>query len=394
MGLGPSAAGKTFWARNVIKLMRKTDPQFPRSFLSVDGGLVRELSFVYQDIIRALAKHPKINGLNNLVSSGWDPFHTSLFKAGHVKKYIKEYLESQKSASGDLPVSLYVPETLGNPLNDGFQKGVEKYVDITGDNNWIGLYIWQGRTPQEDAVWVKKFKKANPDLDSENIDALSTTVSGQGRELTEGKKYSSSAYSYSKKHGYKAIKQAPGARIDIHNSGGKKTKGIFNKSVVIEYPNANGEYLLTQDKLNEFNAIYLQKEVKNIGLVRGGKKTRRRRRKSRRQTKKKRKNRKRKTRKHKGRKKRSTRKRNTRKRKSMKNSRKHKKGGDDAKYKKNDTVRFNQYIMSTPKPTKKERTGTIDKVTKTEKGYKYLIKLSDSNFWGPIKEDLIIEKIN
>ena len=308
MGLGPSAAGKTFWARHVIKLMRKTDPQFPRSFLSVDGGLVRELSFVYQDIIRALAKHPKINGLNNLVSSGWDPFHKSLFKAGHVKKDIKEYLESQKSASGNLPVSVYVPETLGSPLSDGFKKGVEKYVHITGDNNWIGLYIWQGRTPEEDAVWVEKFKKANPQLESENIDAKSTTESGKGRELTEGKKYSSSAYSYSKKHGYKAIKQAPGARIDIHNSGGKQNvKGIFNKSVVIEYPNANGEYLLTQDMLNEFNAIYLQKAENLIGQI-GGKKTRRRRRKSRRQTKKKRKNRKRKTRKHKGKKKRSTRK--------------------------------------------------------------------------------------
>ena len=296
--------------------MRKTDPKFPRSFLSVDGGLIRELSFVYQDIIRSLAKHEKINGLNNLVSSGWDPFHTSLFKAGHVKKDIKEYLKSQKSDSGDLPVSVYVPETLGSPLSDGFKKGVDTYVKITGDDNWIGLYIWQGRTPQEDAVWVEEFKEKNPQLSSENINAKSTTVSGQGRELTEGKKYSSSAYSYSKKHGYKAIKQAPGARIDIHNSGGEQTvEGIFNKSVVIEYPNAYGQYLLTQDMLDEFNSIYLQKPESQIGIVKGGKKKTRRRRKSRRQTKKKRKNKKRKTRKHKGRKKRSTRKkRKTKKR--------------------------------------------------------------------------------
>ena len=228
------------------------------------------------------------------------------------------------------------------------------------------------------------------------LDAKSTTVSGKGRELTEGKKYSSSAYSYSKKHGYKAIKQAPGARIDIHNSGGKQNvEGIFNKSVVIEYPNANGEYLLTQDMLNEFNAIYLQKAENLIGQI-GGKKTRRRRRKSRRQTKKKRKNRKRKTRKHKGRKKRSTRKRNTRKRKSMKNSRKHKKGGDDAEYKINDMVKFQFYLMSRPKLTKRERTGTIAKITSDKEGYKYYIKLSESNpkLWGPVKESQIIEKIN
>ena len=302
MGLGPSAAGKTFWARNVIKLMGKANTNFPRSFLSVDGGLVRELSYVYQDIIRALAKHPKINGLHNLVSSGWDPFHKSLFKAGHVKKSIQNYLKTQKPFSDSmLPVSVYVPETLGNPnpMSDWYKKGIDKYVKITGDNNWIGLYIWQGRTPQEDAAWVAEFKEKNKDYFENadvNIDALSTTVSGKGRELTEGKKYSSYAYSTSKKHGYKALKKAPGARIDIHNSGGKKTDGVFNKSVVIEYPNANGEYLLNQEMLDEFNSLYFKKPINLLGQV-GGRKTRRRlRRKSRRKrTKRRRKKKRRKT---------------------------------------------------------------------------------------------------
>ena len=297
MGLGPSAAGKTFWARNVIKLMGKANTNFPRSFLSVDGGLVRELSYVYQDIIKALAKHEKINGLHNLVSSGWDPFHKSLFKAGHVKKSIQKYLKTQKPFSNSkLPVSIYVPETLGNPLSDGYKKGIDKYVKITGDNKWIGLYIWQGRTPEEDHRWVNEFKTANPDLGNENIDAVSTTVSGKGRELTEGKKYSSTAYNYSKKHGYQALKKAPGARIDIHNSGGKKTDGVFNKSVVIEYPNADGKYLLNQEMLDEFNSIYLQKKLSLLGQI-GGRKTRRRlRRKSKRKrTKRRRKKKRRKT---------------------------------------------------------------------------------------------------
>ena len=297
MGLGPSAAGKTFWARNVIKLMGKANTNFPRSFLSVDGGLVRELSYVYQDIIRALARHRKINGLHNLVSSGWDPFHKSLFKAGHIKKSIQKYLKTQKPFSDSkLPVSIYVPETLGNPLSDGYKKGIDKYVKITGDNNWIGLYIWQGRTPEEDHRWVNQFKTANPDLVNENIDALSTTVSGKGRELTEGKKYSSTAYNYSKKHGYQALRKAPGARIDIHNSGGKKTDGVFNKSVVIEYPNADGKYLLNQEMLDEFNSIYLQKRKSLLGQI-GGRKTHRRlRRKSKRKrTKRRRKKKRRKT---------------------------------------------------------------------------------------------------
>lgn len=301
MGLGPSAAGKTFWARNVIKLMGKANNNFSRSFLSVDGGLIRELSYIYQDIIKALAKHPRINGLHNLVSSGWDPFHKSLFKAGHVKSAIREYLKTQKT-NNNLPVSIYVPETLGSPdvpfLKDGFKKGVEKYVKITGDNNWIGLYIWQGRTPQKDQKWVNKFKKQNPQFANENIDASSTTLSGKSRELTEGKKYNSTAYNTSKEHGYHALKKAPGARIDIHNSGGKKTNGVFNKSVVIEYPNAQGQRLLNQEMLDEFNSIYLQKPIELLGQT-GGRKTRRRLRRKSRKTKRRRKNRKRKTKKRK-----------------------------------------------------------------------------------------------
>ena len=299
MGLGPSAAGKTFWARNVIKLMGKANNNFPRSFLSVDGGLVRELSYVYQDIIRALAKHPKINGFNNLVSSGWDPFHKSLFEAGRVKSAIREYLKTQKPFSDSkLPVSIYVPETLGSPdvpiLKNGFKKGVGKYVKITGDNNWIGLYIWQGRTPQKDQEWVNEFKLKNPQFANENIDALSTTLSGKGRELTEGKKYSSHAYNNSESHGYKALNKAPGARIDIHNSGGKQTNGVFNKSVVIEYPNAQGQYLLNQEMLDDFNSIYLQKPIELLGQI-GGRKTRRRLRRKSRKTKRRRRNRRRKT---------------------------------------------------------------------------------------------------
>jgi hypothetical protein len=281
MGLGPSASGKTFWAKNVIKLMRKANSNFPRSFLSVDGGLVRELSYVYQDIIRALSKHPKINGLRNLVSSGWDPFHKSLFKAGHVKKSVQEYLKTQKTDNG-LPVSLYVPETLGSPLTSG-AKSIDKYVKITGDNNWIGLYIWQGITKREDQVWVKKFKAENPIFKDEHIGAMSTTDSGKGRELTEGKKYSPAAYNNSKNHGYKALRNAPGASIEIHNSGGEKTNGVFNKSVVIEYRNGIGDRksLLNQEMLDEFNSIYLQKPFTYLLRQKGGRKTRRLRRKSR-----------------------------------------------------------------------------------------------------------------
>lgn len=311
MGLGPSASGKTFWAKNVIKLMGKANTNFPRSFLSIDGGLVRKLSYVYQDIIKALANHDRIKGLHNLVSSGWDPFHKSLFKAGHVKKSIQEYLKTQKPFSDSkLPVSLYVPETLGSPFTDGFEKGIDKYLKITGDFlEWIGLYIWQGRTPKEDLDWVNKFKKANPLLENEEIEAKSTTVSGEERELEEGKKFSVKAYNYSKKHGLEAVLKAFGARIIIHNSGGKQTNGVFNKSVVIEFPNASGEYLLNEEMLNDFNAIYIRKEGETLAdywKQIGGRKTRRLRKKSRkRKTKRKGRKKKRRRTKHKRRRKKS-----------------------------------------------------------------------------------------
>ncbi len=281
-GLGPSAAGKTYWAKNAIELLGKTDPTFPKSFLSIDGGSAREFSEVYQDIIRALKEHPEIGGFKNLVSAGWDPIHTSLFSAGKVKKATMAYLEEQKiKNNGRGIVSLYVPETLGNPLDDS-KKKLDKFVEATGDYRWIGLYIWQGVTPKKDKEWVDKIKKQySRSLASENIEAKSTTVSGQSREKTEGKLYSSSAYGTSKTHGLAMMKIAPGARIDIHNSGGKKTGDTFNKSVVQEYPNKDGRYILSQELLTPYNAIYIQKSGKK-----GGRRTRKIRMKKNRRTRK------------------------------------------------------------------------------------------------------------
>jgi len=269
-GLGPSAAGKTYWAKNAIKLLGETDPTFPKSFLSIDGGAAREFSVVYQDIIQALESHPEIGGFKNLVSAGWDPIHTSLFSAGKAKKSAIAYLKEQKKKNnGKALVSLYVPETLGNPLENS-KKKLDKFVEATGDYRWIGLYIWQGVTPKKDKVWVDKIKKQYPALANENIEAKSTTVSGQSREKTEGKLYSSSAYGTSKTHGLAMMKIAPGARIDIHNSGGKKTGETFNKSVVQEYPNKDGRYILSKELLTPYNAIYIQKS----GKKKGGRRTR------------------------------------------------------------------------------------------------------------------------
>jgi hypothetical protein len=245
-GLGPSAAGKTHWATNIIKLLGMTDGSFPKSFLSIDGGATREYSVVYQYIIDALGDSKivgdsKIAGLNNLVSAGWDPYHKSLFKAGKIKKSAIKYLQEQKDKHGISMVSLYVPETLGSPMTTLLRqsyKKMSKFVDITNDSKWTGLYIWQHST----AV-----KCTFPD----NFKCVSTTDSGERRELKEGKKYSKKAYAWSKKNGLAAIERAGGARIVIHNSGGKK-----NKSTVTEYPNKDGNWILNQTLLDKFNSVY------------------------------------------------------------------------------------------------------------------------------------------
>ena len=155
-----------------------------------------------------MKEHPEIGGFKNLVSAGWDPIHKSLFSAGKAKKATMAYLKEQKKKNnGRGIVSLYVPETLGNPLDDS-KKKLDKFVEATGDYRWIGLYIWQGVDPKADKKWVARIRKQYPALATQNIEAKSTSVSGQSREKTEGKLYSSSAYSTSKRHGLDMMKKA------------------------------------------------------------------------------------------------------------------------------------------------------------------------------------------
>ena len=302
MGLGPSASGKTYWAKNAIKLLSSSIPNFPNSFLSVDGGDVRKYSEIYQDILRSLRLHPGVKGFANLVkASKFDFLHKNLFSSGDVKKKMKKYLLSQSQKYTERvnvlmrrnkhkllelvsPVSIYVPETASGAItkDKAFKKAVKPFMEITNDPLWIGLYIWQGKTPELDRRWVTKIKKKYLNqLGDENIDAMSTTVSGTTREEEEGKKYSSTAYGMSQSNGLYAIKKAPGGRINIHNSGGKMTGEDFNKSVVIEYPNEKGERILNQEKLNDFNAIYIAENKVPASLQSGGRRTRRLRRNTR-----------------------------------------------------------------------------------------------------------------
>lgn len=243
MGFGPSASGKTHWAKTIINLFSSTDKKFPKIFLTIDGGLCRETSIVYQYIVAAT--HRKcFAGFDNLVTADIIEqvvVGKSLFSSSVVKTQIDKYL-GQDIYKGK--ISLYVPDTIAGC---GIAKVVTKpckevyqpYINITGDHNsWIGLLIWQHETKEECSQ-------------QDNYKCKGTTESGTSRQGTEGKKYSSlgwsSAFVKGMKHALgvnakesimKKLKQkfsetqlsytyndnsvgAPGERIRIHNCGSK-----------------------------------------------------------------------------------------------------------------------------------------------------------------------------
>ena len=255
MGFGPSASGKTFWAESIIKILSSTDRSFPNAFLSIDGGIYREKSVVYQLIIKLTKKlcNKKILGFENLYSSGFENIKKgmkSLFKS--PKSKIRDYL---KTTSKNVKLSLYVPETAGSCLQCRVvlkkcacaEKIVSKYKKITGDDKWIGLFIWQ-HLKNSDC----KFK--------DDSKCRSTSASGKSRELDEGKKFSPAAYKFSFNGGLATMKRAPGGRIEIHNGGGLKFRGKFTKTTIKEYPLDNGKKLLDKIDFKKINSIYVNEK--------------------------------------------------------------------------------------------------------------------------------------
>ena len=205
MGFGPSASGKTYWAKNVIEMF-STDTKFPKSFLTIDGGLYRECSQIYQFIVRSTLNKGH-GGLSNLVSSG---VFGSLFSSDKIKKGVVTFLKQPKLTK--VPISLYVPETLGDcgRVKSCVSNKYQNFIDITGDEkNWIGLNIYQHKLAA-DCTYDEEFK------------CTGCSESGMMRQHKEGKKYSNTAWQHSKAQGDSEIKNAPGGSFLIHNSGGKK----------------------------------------------------------------------------------------------------------------------------------------------------------------------------
>ena len=214
MGFGPSASGKTYCANKVIELMSAIDDSFPKFFITVDGGVFREESQVYQTIILAVREKGKYDGMKNLVSASALSGQKSIFESNIIKKSMKNYLREQKERE-KFVVCLYVPETLGGCVRKvNCMKSYEDYIDITGDENWIGLMIFQ-HIEHKECPYKKDYK------------CKGTTESGQSREMMEGKKYSSGAWNNSYKNGNESIGQAMSYRFRIHNSGRRDGITIF-----------------------------------------------------------------------------------------------------------------------------------------------------------------------
>ena len=203
MGFGPSASGKTFWAENVVVILNKTINFPPGRWLSIDGGLYREVSKVYQVIVNAAHKHlGKKSGLTNLVKSGIKLPGLgggSIFSSSKVKTHIYEWLKTQENKP-----NLYIPDTLGSSTG-----GWHKWRDLTKTkDSWIGLCIYMHKQGGEKCPFSKDFK------------CLGCEKKGKDRQASEGKQYSSMAYGTTYERGMKTAKKASKWML-IHNTGQK-----------------------------------------------------------------------------------------------------------------------------------------------------------------------------
>ena len=289
MGFGPSAAGKTYWAQTLINLFSVT-PNFPTTFISIDGGLYRESSMIYQMTINTLAR-TCLAGFSNLVVTGllstmfeYMGLLDNLFDADIVKKAMVSFLQKYKGQ-----ISLYVPETLGScgrtlPRSKCVSK-FKPYIDLTNDTKWIGLLIWQ-------------HERGDTCDKEENYKCKGCIDSGEERQMSEGKIYSSAAYGHSMYKGWKHMtglrtnppvkdikildnskgnnvmnsttansttansrsieNAAPGGQFMIHNTGGRKTGAEFNITTIVDYtPNKNELSATLSNTDNQMKYKYL-----------------------------------------------------------------------------------------------------------------------------------------
>ena len=251
LGFGPSASGKTYWTKTIISLLKEKVIDFPQVFLSIDGGLIRELSIVYQMILHQI-QLSNFSGFVNLVNVSPISLLKNLFDSEISKKKLIKFLKMEQNRQ---KISIYVPLTLGGCFHGiNCQKSYQKYIDLTNDKSWIGLMIWQHKLPEE-CNFISGFK------------CKSTTLSGKQRQIYQGKKYSSGAYNNSMRNGNGELLRSNYIRLEIHNSGGLKD----NKSIIMEHP-IKGKYRMLYDNddiifKDNFIIIPKSKEKEYITII-------------------------------------------------------------------------------------------------------------------------------
>lgn len=239
MGYGPSASGKTFMVKQIIKLIKMgKSVKFPKHILSIDGGILREASEIYgvmginksnnilKNNVQCFTKRSQWPGgivsvgraygagFSNLVSPGFSLFSKSMYSSA-AKKQLFDFLVGQNDQQ---KMFFYIPET--KPI-------YKKYMKL-GKDGTIFLRIWQHKHESE-CTYSGEYKCAG------------TVGSGTTRALFEGKQYSSSGWKLSMK-AESILKQATLYAFDIHNSGRPNGKSIvkdlserklFNKTKLI-----------------------------------------------------------------------------------------------------------------------------------------------------------------
>jgi hypothetical protein len=244
MGFGPSASGKSFNTFTIIELMKIIDKMFPSYFLSIDGGIFRERSHIYQTILNC--KYNTINGYSNLVKP--DP-KQGLFDASYVKENIVLYLNYLKSER-KFKISLYIPETLPSCDDKTCYSKYEKYIQLTDDKNWIGLLIYQHKTAEE-----CEFNTV------EQYSCIGTTISGERRQLIEGKRYSSVEWEKSYENGYREMMKAPIYRFKLHNTGKIDGINMFYDYSVMPLNAHTNFYLQIEPFIIKKNWVYNQEDI-------------------------------------------------------------------------------------------------------------------------------------
>jgi hypothetical protein len=300
MAFGPSASGKTKIGQSVVSGLHMCG-KVQEQFLKIDGGDYRQLSAVYQNIIKIIPSK-RILGFNNM--------HGEIFKAGKIKERILDYLRLQRlriktqdsdidprkakpsaelitaykteydiankklelEFNPDTEINLYVPDTAVSCTTTCASK-IQEYNVISGNNEWIGLNIYQhlGLATGLSGTFFRKFlsdknianKFGMCTYSEDQYKCKTCKTSGEEREVKEGKKYDYSTYPLAILQGERLARTATRGWMIIHSCGGNTFK--------LTNPETHNEITVTSNNVIEKSTWNfdeaLKTELAKFGLL-------------------------------------------------------------------------------------------------------------------------------